>query len=258
MASVHRRDRLVGIGHALERPGLFQVPNSSLGQLADLLRRRNRRPRRARRSRRRRTPVELACVFHRRLLHVFDLLLGVSAARTSPLGCGYSVRLQLDRRQHLRLRFRVVEAGQLQLPDLLEFRFRQRRFAQHLGHQPQNRRQILAHGVDRRGGAGRAAADLHVRLQAIDLVLDLLAVLLLRAADERRIGQARRRLRPFRRVERRRSGGGSSRSRCCRASSSAAATPSCPTAAYGARTRASMFAGDGSNASPAAMAASPL
>jgi len=102
--------------------------------------------------------------------------------------------LQLDRRQYLRFGLRVIDARQHQLPDLFEFRFRKRRLTDNLGDEPQDGRQVLAHGVDRRGERRDAAADIHARLQAIELVLDLLAALLCRAAHQRLHRQARRRL----------------------------------------------------------------
>ena len=110
----------------------------------------------------------------------------MSVPRTSPFGNGYIVRLSFVERQSLRLGLcRNRSSVNLLLADLFEFRFRQRGLLQDLASQPQHRGQILARGFDGDVRAGGAAAHIQLRFQLVDLVLDLLPVLVGRAADQR-------------------------------------------------------------------------
>src|SRR2546427_656202 len=94
------------------------------------------------------------------------------------------VRVQVAGEREARERARIaslrIDAGERGAAQLLELFIRKRRLAQYLGHQPQGLGKALAHGFDR----APVAADAHVRLEPVESVAQLLAGILLRAAQQ--------------------------------------------------------------------------
>ena len=86
----------------------------------------------------------------------------------------------------LRLAAAGFGAGDALLLHGLEFALREGRLAQDLGGEAQRAGEVGLHGFDARGGAGGAAADADLRLQAVHFILDLLARFVLGAAHQQR------------------------------------------------------------------------
>jgi hypothetical protein len=95
-----------------------------------------------------------------------------------------------ERGQHLLLAPPRLDAGHPLLPHLLEFGFRKRGLAQHLGGQAERARQVGLHGLDGGRRAVDSAGHVELRLQAVGLFLDLKARLAPRAAPSASCRQA--------------------------------------------------------------------
>ena len=166
--------------------------------------------------------------------------------------------LELGDGERLRIAAAGFGGGDALLADGFEFAIGEGGFAKDLGGEAERAGKVGFHGFDAGAGAGGAAGDTDVRLEAIHLVLDLLAGMVLGAAHEHAAGDAG-------------SGGlaeeglliavadGERRRRRCRRGFCArAGTSSCRRAGCCGRTRDSMLDGLGSKASPAATTAEPL
>src|SRR5262249_35494078 len=133
--------------------------------------------------------MELAHVIELEGLPVFDVLVeGRWVARIAALVACVHMAIELDRAERARLRLRAFEAGETLLPNLFELGFRERWLAEEFAHETERIRKVGLErsyvGVHTSG----TAADIDLRLEAVGLVLDLLARFVPGAAHQERAG----------------------------------------------------------------------
>src|ERR1019366_2069549 len=134
--------------------------------------------------------VELAHIVERDLLEVLDLLVGGGDVAQVAARIGVHAVLELGNGERLGIAAAGFGGGDALLFDGLEFALGEGRFAQDFGGEAERTGEVGLDGFDAGGGAGGAAGDIHLRLQAVDFVLDLLARLVSGAAHEEGGGEA--------------------------------------------------------------------
>ncbi len=119
--------------------------------------------------------IEFAGIVKSDLLEVFDLLVGGGDVAQVAARIGVHAVLELGNSEGLRVAAAGFGGCNALLADGLEFALGESRFAQDLRGEAECAREVGFHGFNAGAGAGGAARDMDLRLEAVHFVLDLLA-----------------------------------------------------------------------------------